>query len=1053
MSQYSRYPTIGAGSWKAPVATPSDLPLTGNVDGDARITQSTDSLYVWGGSSWMLVASPSGSGMAITALSGDVSANGPGAVAATVNSVGGKSAADVATSVSDTQAATALNTASTIVKRNGSGNFAAGTITAALTGTASGNLVSINSDTTQAQVIAAASTGTDFTVATVAGTTTLAIPSASAVNRGLLTSADFSTFSAKQSTVTIGALDAQAANATGLALVSNVLSTQSADATHPGVVNTTTQSFAGNKTFTGTIGASNLSGTNTGDVTLGAVGSSPNANAASLSGQVLTLQPADATNPGVLTTGSQAIAGAKTFSSVVNANAGIDRSTSGTLTIGATNSTIINIGNAGATVNIQGTTIYENTPQLIVADPLITLNSGGGAGSGQNAGIQIEENALITGYAETSSDRNSWILKAPNTAGIATITAGVSGITLDQSSHNPVTIGTANGLSLSTQVLSLAAASTSTTGALTSTDWNTFNGKQAAGSYITALTGDVTAAGPGSSAATLATVNSNVGSFTNSSITVNAKGLITAASSGAAAPSAGTAVGIPTNTTSDGVSSNFARADHIHRLTSGAATTDQLPQFDGSNWIATNPEQILAPSKAIRLYDDFVTSDNSNMASSNRIGELRWNIGTQADRSSVPLTNLQVWFRADAGVTQTFGLVSAWADQSGNARNAAQATGTNQPLYVENAVNGKPAISFDGVDNFLTFTYAISGLTGMTVFMVSNCTTDKTSFTSGAEYAALFWNESASWGATYLSPFQTTLRARFGTVQTSNNPVYTRAATIGTAWSVSSARHLSTTDNLYVSGTSVLAEAGKSTTLANVNSTGNIGRGYNDNTYFPGTIAEILVYSTGLSDSDMDKVEAYLTAKYFSTTPITSTIAENTAKVDTNHPGVIKVTAGSNPEDYALASIPPSIKLAGGVLTYEALVQVETLSTVSNEYTVRIGLGDTTNSSDNTNGVYFEYTRTTSANWLIKTSSASSQTSTTTSTAVSAGSWVTLSIVINAAASSITFSINGSSVGTITTNIPTAALGMIFQQIRTAGTPVGFDVDYVRAYQRFTSSR
>jgi hypothetical protein len=46
--------------------------------------------------------------------------------------------------------------------------------------------------------------------------------------------------------------------------------------------------------------------------------------------------------------------------------------------------------------------------------------------------------------------------------------------------HAAVTIGTANGLSLSTQALSLAAASTSTTGALTSTDWNTFNGKQAA---------------------------------------------------------------------------------------------------------------------------------------------------------------------------------------------------------------------------------------------------------------------------------------------------------------------------------------------------------------------------------------------------------------------------------------------------------------------------------------------------------------------------------------------------------------------------------------------
>lgn len=52
---------------------------------------------------------------------------------------------------------------------------------------------------------------------------------------------------------------------------------------------------------------------------------------------------------------------------------------------------------------------------------------------------------------------------------------------------------------------------------------------------ITQLTGDVTAGpGSGSLAATLATVNVNVGSFTNATITVNGKGLITAASSGTA---------------------------------------------------------------------------------------------------------------------------------------------------------------------------------------------------------------------------------------------------------------------------------------------------------------------------------------------------------------------------------------------------------------------------------------------------------------------------------------------------------------------------------------
>ena len=71
-------------------------------------------------------------------------------------------------------------------------------------------------------------------------------------------------------------------------------------------------------------------------------------------------------------------------------------------------------------------------------------------------------------------------------------------------------------------------------GYLSSTDWNTFNSKQAAGNYITALTGDGTATGPGSVAFTLSTVNSNVGSFGSASalgtFTVNAKCLITAAS-------------------------------------------------------------------------------------------------------------------------------------------------------------------------------------------------------------------------------------------------------------------------------------------------------------------------------------------------------------------------------------------------------------------------------------------------------------------------------------------------------------------------------------------
>lgn len=71
-----------------------------------------------------------------------------------------------------------------------------------------------------------------------------------------------------------------------------------------------------------------------------------------------------------------------------------------------------------------------------------------------------------------------------------------------------------------------------------------------AGTPITALTGDVTATGPGSVAATLATVNANVGAFGSASVvptfTVNGKGLITAASNATIALPVGQITGLGT---------------------------------------------------------------------------------------------------------------------------------------------------------------------------------------------------------------------------------------------------------------------------------------------------------------------------------------------------------------------------------------------------------------------------------------------------------------------------------------------------------------------------
>lgn len=76
-------------------------------------------------------------------------------------------------------------------------------------------------------------------------------------------------------------------------------------------------------------------------------------------------------------------------------------------------SNVINIGGANSTVNINGTLQWVNTTNLNVSDKLITVNKGGAASSGDDAGLEIEENNTITGWFKTGDTRSAWLFKAP----------------------------------------------------------------------------------------------------------------------------------------------------------------------------------------------------------------------------------------------------------------------------------------------------------------------------------------------------------------------------------------------------------------------------------------------------------------------------------------------------------------------------------------------------------------------------------------------------------------------------------------------------------------
>ena len=257
--------------------------------------------------------------------------------------------------------------------------------------TFSNGLTTLNGLTKQAQYFAVGSTGTDFAISSSVDTHTFNIPSASATNRGLITTGAQTIAGDKNFTGIINALAIQSNQTSGYAIFTNSITNGfggyfgvSGTGSHSiyagavsgnsiqarnnsstyetinlindgsgniatfgnssgtkltvsnlGGLTGTTANFTGqltlgstitNGTYTYTLPSATGTLALTSDihsaVTLSAIGSTPNANGATLTGQVLNLQPASASFGGVVTTGTQTFAGAKTFSGIVNASAG-----------------------------------------------------------------------------------------------------------------------------------------------------------------------------------------------------------------------------------------------------------------------------------------------------------------------------------------------------------------------------------------------------------------------------------------------------------------------------------------------------------------------------------------------------------------------------------------------------------------------------------------------------------------------------------------------------------------------------------------------------------
>ena len=75
--------------------------------------------------------------------------------------------------------------------------------------------------------------------------------------------------------------------------------------------------------------------------------------------------------------------------------------------------TVINLGNAWATLNTYWTVNNQLVTNLNVTDKLFTINKWGAVASGFNSWFEIEENSVITWYFTTNATRDGFSAKAP----------------------------------------------------------------------------------------------------------------------------------------------------------------------------------------------------------------------------------------------------------------------------------------------------------------------------------------------------------------------------------------------------------------------------------------------------------------------------------------------------------------------------------------------------------------------------------------------------------------------------------------------------------------
>jgi hypothetical protein len=225
--------------------------------------------------------------------------------------------------------------------------------------------------------------------------------------------------------------------------------------------------------------------------------------------------------------------------------------------------------------------------------------------------------------------------------------------------------------------------------------------------------------------------------------------------------------------------------------------------------------------------------------------------------------NLKGWYDANSSFTLTGGAVSAWGDRSGNANTGTQATAARRPVP-STVFNYNSAFTFDGNDDYVNIPDLVpTGATAMSAFAVARQTnTNRDVF--GCILVGQTNNIGASGGYGITAQvagnnaFGFFVRD-FGVNYVSYNTTLSQQSIMSGIWNGTTANNV----EYFQDGTSRGIDPFIPGTVGdNGNSYIGSGIGAGTDYCFYGDIAEIAVYSSGLTSANVNAIESYFAIKY-----------------------------------------------------------------------------------------------------------------------------------------------------------------------------------------------